>query len=210
MRFGLREADDPRIRNTVAVIDALLKVDTPTGPTWHRYKDDGYGEHEDGSPFDGTGIGRGWPLLTGERAHYELAAGRIADAKDLLATLESFANDSGLISEQVWDSPDISERELRFGRPSGSAMPLVWAHAEHLKLQRSLADGRTFDLPPQTVQRYLVDKTVSPCLTWRYNNESKGTFSSNSWRWPGLAILDNPPFRAGGHPGRIYGFTRYL
>ncbi len=29
-------------------------------------------------PFDGTGIGRAWPLLTGERAHYELAAGRTA------------------------------------------------------------------------------------------------------------------------------------
>ena len=61
------------------VIDALLKVETPSGPTWHRYNDDGYGEHENGTPFDGTGIGRGWPLLTGERAHYELAAGRIED-----------------------------------------------------------------------------------------------------------------------------------
>jgi len=171
VRFGLRAADDPRIRNTVAVIDALLKVGTPTGPTWYRYNDDGYGEHKDGSPFDGTGIGRGWPLLTGERAHYELAAGRITDAKRLLTTLESFANEGGLISEQVWDSPDISERELYFGRPSGSAMPLVWAHAEHLKLRRSLTDGRIFDMPPQTVKRYLVDKTVSPRLTWRYNNK---------------------------------------
>ena len=26
-------------------------------------------------------------------------------------------------------------------------MPLVWAHAEHLKLQRSLRDGRLFDCP---------------------------------------------------------------
>jgi glucoamylase len=74
VRFGLRAADDPRIRDTVKVIDTLLKVETPSGLTWHRYNDDGYGEHEDGAPFDGTGIGRGWPLLTGERAHYELAA----------------------------------------------------------------------------------------------------------------------------------------
>jgi glucoamylase len=129
------------------VIDALLKVETPSGPTWHRYNDDGYGEHEDGAPFDGTGIGRGWPLLTGERAHYELAAGRIEEAKRLLTTLESFANEGGLLPEQVWDSPDIPERELHFGRPSGSAMPLVWAHAEYLKLRRSLRDGRLFDLP---------------------------------------------------------------
>ena len=141
------------------------------GPTWHRYNDDGYGEHEDGSPFDGTGIGRGWPLLTGERAHYELAAGRIENAKRLLAAMESFANEGGLISEQVWDSPDIPERELHFGRPSGSAMPLVWAHAEYLKLRRSLRDGRVFDLPPQTVQRYLTEKTVSPRMVWRFNHK---------------------------------------
>ena len=60
---------------------ALLKVDTPVGPAWRRYNGDGYGEHEDGSPFDGTGIGRAWPLLTGERAHYELAAGRREEAE---------------------------------------------------------------------------------------------------------------------------------
>ncbi len=171
VRFGVRAADDSRIRDTAKVIDALLNVETPTGATWHRYNDDGYGEHEDGSPFDGTGIGRGWPLLTGERAHYELAAGREATAKHLLAAMESFANEGGLISEQVWDAPDIPERELHFGRPSGSAMPLVWAHAEYLKLRRSLRDGRLFDLPPQTVQRYLEEKTVSPRLTWRFNHK---------------------------------------
>jgi glucoamylase len=81
VRFGLRAADDPRMRDTAKVIDALLKIETPTGPAWHRYNDDGYGEHEDGAPFNGTGIGRGWPLLTGERAHYELAAGRGEIAK---------------------------------------------------------------------------------------------------------------------------------
>jgi glucoamylase len=171
VRFGLRAPDDPRILDTIKVIDALLKVQTPSGPTWHRYNNDGYGEHDDGSPFDGTGIGRGWPLLTGERAHYELAAGNIKEAKDMLTAMEFFANESGLISEQVWDTGDLPARELRFGRPSGSAMPLVWAHAEYLKLQRSLRDGRIFDQPPQTVQRYLVEKTVSPLQVWRYNNK---------------------------------------
>ena len=137
----------------------------------NSYNDDGYGEHEDGSPFNGTGIGRGWPLLTGERAYFELAAGRIEVAKQLLATMESFANEGGLISEQIWDSPDLPEHELQFGRPSGSAMPLVWAHAEYLKLQRSLRDGRVFDQPTQTVQRYLQEKTGSPRLIWRFNHK---------------------------------------
>ncbi len=76
VRFGLRRPDDPRILSTLAVCDALLRTETPIGPVWHRYNGDGYGEHEDGRPFDGTGIGRGWPLLVGERGHYELAAGR--------------------------------------------------------------------------------------------------------------------------------------
>ncbi|MEO6992640.1 MAG: glucan 1,4-alpha-glucosidase, partial [Lacunisphaera sp.] len=137
VRFGLRAADDPRIRDTTKVIDALLKVETPTGSTWHRYNDDGYGEHEDGSPFDGTGIGRGWPLLTGERAHFELVAGRVENARQLLTAMASFANEAGLIPEQVWDSPDLPDHGLHLGRPSGSAMPLVWAHAEYLKLERS-------------------------------------------------------------------------
>jgi len=92
-RFGIRAPNDPRIRDTVTVIDALLKVETPSGPTWHRYNDDGYGEHADGAPFDGTGIGRGWPLLTGERAHYELASGRVETVKKFLGALESFANE---------------------------------------------------------------------------------------------------------------------
>lgn len=173
VRFGLRGANDPRILNTVQVIDALLRVETDYGPAWHRYNDDGYGEHEDGSPFDGTGIGRAWPLLTGERAHFELAAGRPAAATDLLKTLECFAGESGLLPEQVWDAPALPERELFNGRPSGSAMPLVWAHAEYIKLCRSLVDGRIFDMPPQTVQRYLVDKTVSPYHPWRFNHKCR-------------------------------------
>ena len=173
VRFGLRAADDPRIRDTIKIIDDLLKIETPGGPTWHRYNDDGYGEHADGAPFDGTGIGRGWPLLTGERGHYELMAGREEKAKELKAAMQYFSNEGGLISEQVWDQPDIPARELYFGRPSGSAMPLVWAHAEYLKLQRSLLDGQVFDLPPQTVDRYIKQNTKSMLALWRFNHKTR-------------------------------------
>ncbi|HET7380404.1 MAG TPA: glucan 1,4-alpha-glucosidase [Gaiellales bacterium] len=171
VRFGLRAADDQRIVNTVKVIDALLKVDTPRGPLWRRYNGDGYGEHEDGKPFDGTGCGRPWPLLTAERAHYELAAGRQVEAEALRDALSSFANEGGLLPEQVWDAHDIPERELFFAKPSGSAMPLVWAHAEYVKLGRSLADGRVFDTPPQPVHRYQVRKIESPYALWRFNHK---------------------------------------
>jgi glucoamylase len=171
VRFGLRTPDDPRMRNTLIVIDATLKVDTPRGPAWRRYQGDAYGEHPDGSPYDGTGVGRAWPLLAGERAHYELAAGRAAAAEHLAQAMETMAGDAGLLPEQVWDTADIPDRELFLGHPSGSAMPLVWAHAEYLKLCRSLFEGRIFDRPPQTVERYLVRRTTSDRIVWRFNNK---------------------------------------
>jgi glucoamylase len=173
VRFGLREPNDKRMLDTLRIIDALLRVETPHGPTWRRYNGDGYGEHEDGAPFDGTGVGRPWPLLVGERAHYELAAGNNDEAKRLSHAIEGFANEGGMIPEQVWDAPDIPQRELFFGRASGSAMPLVWAHAEYIKLCRSIQDNRVFDTPRQTVLRYLVDKTGSSHVIWRFNHKCR-------------------------------------
>jgi glucoamylase len=101
------------------------------------------------------GVGRPWPLLAGERAHYELAAGRPEAAVHLLAVMRAQASDGGMLPEQVWDGHDIPERELFNGRPSGGAMPLVWAHAEYAKLVRSLHDGRVFDMPQQGYERYV-------------------------------------------------------
>jgi glucoamylase len=171
VRFGLRAADDPRIVNTVKVIDATLRVGTPFGPCWYRSTDDGYGEKRNGAPFDNKqGIGRLWPLLTGERAHYELAAGRRSEAIHLMHAMESFANFTGLIPEQVWDTDDIPERGLYFGRPSGSAMPLAWAHAEYLKLRRSLIEGRIYDMHPEVHNRYVVQRVGSPFVHWRANH----------------------------------------
>ncbi|AUD05862.1 glycoside hydrolase family 15 protein [Spirosoma pollinicola] len=181
VRFGLRQADDPRIRNTIKVIDAHLKVETPSGPCWHRYNNDGYGEHEDGTAFDGTGIGRLWPLLTGERAHYEIAAGNMQGAQELMQTLEGLS-DRELLSEQVWDSADMPEKELFFGRPSGSAMPLVWAHAEYVKLCASLREQKVFDRPTHTVTRYLVKNTKSKLDIWRFMLPCRSVRKGNSLR----------------------------
>jgi glucoamylase len=173
VRFGLRAADDPRIRNTVKVIDAMLKVDFPWGPGWHRYNGDFYGEHADGAPFDGSGIGRIWPLLTGERAHYEIAAGNMDEARCLCQAMAGFAGEGGLLPEQSWDTEDIPERGLFFGRPSGSAMPLVWAHAEYVKLLRSLRDGKIFDMPHHACERYLGKEIDTPFFLWRFNHKSR-------------------------------------
>ena len=173
VRFGLRAPDDPRILNTIKIIDKVLRTDLPDAPGWYRYNGDGYGEHEDGSPFDGNGIGRPWPLLAGERAHYELAAGHAPAAEALLGAIESSTGTSRLIPEQVWDTNDIPERELFRGKGSGSACPLVWAHSEYIKLRRSLMDGKIFDQPPQTVERYLTRKVSAEFFNWRFNNKTR-------------------------------------
>jgi glucoamylase len=167
VRLGLRSAHDKRIRDTLRVIDYVTMTELPQGPGWHRYNHDGYGEKEDGGAFDGTGIGRVWPLLTGERAHCAIAAGDLAEARRLRAMIEGSTSPGGMMPEQVWDTDDIPARELYRGKPSGSAMPLVWAHAEYIKLLRSLRDGVIFDLPPQTVQRYIEQDTKPRCRDWR-------------------------------------------
>ncbi|MEP6558293.1 MAG: glycoside hydrolase family 15 protein [Burkholderiales bacterium] len=167
VRLGLRRADDPLMIDTLKVIDRELKVELPTGTTWHRYNDDGYGEQADGSPFDSTGIGRAWPLLAGERGHYELAAGR--DPLLFLNAMAAMTGRCGLIPEQVWDAQAIPDKSLAPGRPSGSAMPLVWAHAEFVKLVHSIALGRPFDRPEATWKRYAGKRSTPKFAMWSWN-----------------------------------------
>ena len=164
VRLGVRAADDPLIVDSVAVIDHVLKHDLPQGPSWRRYNHDGYGQKDDGSAFDGTGVGRCWPILTGERGHYELAAGR--DPLPFIATLEKFANAGGMLPEQLWDAPALPETCLKFGGPTGSAMPLCWAHAEYLSLVRSTHDGVCFDRIEPVFQRYVVRKARNSHEMW--------------------------------------------
>ena len=122
------------------------------GSCWYRYTGDGYGEHQDGSAFDGTGHGRLWPLLTGERGHYELVAG--ADALPQLRTMAAMAGSAGMLPEQVWDSDAIDSHQLYPGKPTGSAMPLAWSHAEYIKLACSILEGYPVDRPEPLWARY--------------------------------------------------------
>lgn len=164
-RFGLRAADDSAMLSSVRAIDALLKTDTPKGSVWHRYNGDGYGEHPDGAPFDGWGRGRGWPLLTGERGHWAVLAGE--DARPYVAAMTHMTGPGGLLPEQVWDSAAIPERGLYPGQPSGSAMPLVWAHAEFIKLVLSIAAGAPVDRPARTWARYGGKRPQLDYVLWQ-------------------------------------------
>jgi glucoamylase len=156
VRYGVRRADDPLIIDSLKVIDRVLKIDTPYGPCWRRYNHDGYGQQKDGGPFIHYGQGRAWPILTGERAHYELAAG--ANVAPYIKAIEEFSSTGGMLPEQIWDYADIPSEGLYFGRSAGSAQPLVWAHAEYIKLLRSVADGRVFDRISVVEERYAVPK----------------------------------------------------
>ena len=169
VRYGLRKPDDPTVVATVKVTDAVLKRELPQGPGFRRYNHDGYGNHPDGAPFDGWGQGSCWPLLTGERAHYELAAGR--DIAALIKTIEGFGSDGGMLPEQVWDREDMPECGMRRGRPTGSAMPLVWAHAEYVKLLRSATDKRVFDRVDALAERYATPRARGTVEVWRRDRQ---------------------------------------
>ena len=172
--FGVRSPSDPYILNSLKVVDRVLKEDFSEGPCWHRYNHDGYGEHPNGDPFQGWGVGQVWPLLTGERGHYELEAGNMDKAIRLARTMENFAGKQKLLPEQIWALPDIPNKGLYRGKPSGSAMPLVWAHAEYVKLLRSLADGKTFDKISIVAERYKEGPPTSRNV-WRFNHKISST-----------------------------------
>jgi glucoamylase len=76
--------------------------------------------------------------------------------------MEQFAVGIGLIPEQVWDEKAIPEKLLQFGGPTGSAIPLVWAHAEYIKLVRSVADTQVFDCIEPVRARYSSGRHGSP------------------------------------------------
>ncbi len=164
VRLGVRAANDPVIVDSLAVIDQVLKRDLPQGPCWRRYNYDGYGQKPDGDAYDGTGEGRCWPILTGERGHYELAAGR--DPMPFIEAMEKFANEGGMLPEQLWDADDLPDGKMKRGGPTGSAMPLCWSHAEYVTLVRSHKDGVCFDRIEPVYQRYAKAKTGSKIEMW--------------------------------------------
>ena len=162
VRYGIRNANDPLIHDSTEVIDRVLKHDLPQGPGWRRYNHDGYGQKDDGRAYDGTGVGRCWPILSGERGHYELAAGR--DPKPFITAMENFANDGGMITEQLWDGDDLPN--MKRGQPTGAAMPLCWSHAEYVSLVCSRHHGVCFDRVDAAYQRYVKDPTKSRHEIW--------------------------------------------
>jgi glucoamylase len=201
VRLGLRDAHDPRVQDTIRVIDHVLKVETPSGALYRRYNGDGYGEHADGRAFDGEGIGRPWPLLVGERGHLALQSGE--DPLPYLQTMWRCASAGGLLPEQVWDAPAIPELGLLPGRPSGAAMPLLWAHAEFLKLLVARERGRPIEWLDRTERHFRhhaigrggggkgPEENRLPAAVWHWRDEVPAVHLPQG---KSLAIEDRNPF----------------
>jgi glucoamylase len=153
VRLGIRPADDPAIVRSVKIIDQTIRTETPNGPSFNRYNHDGYGETYFGGPWLGEGIGRLWPIFTGERGEYEIAAGR--DASLYLDSMERFANDGGMIPEQVWDRADPTPSEFTFGEGTGSATPLAWSMAQFIRLVVDADEKRVAEQPSVVAEHFL-------------------------------------------------------
>lgn len=153
VRLGIRPASDPIIAHSVEVIDSTIRTETPNGPGFRRYNHDGYGETYFGGPWLGEGIGRLWPIFTGERGEYEIALGH--DPTPYLISMERFANAGGMISEQVWDQADPTASRFVFGSGTGSATPLAWSMAQFLRLAVCAEEKRIVETPSVVADHFL-------------------------------------------------------
>ncbi len=152
VRMGIRPAGDPVIERSLKVIDAVIRVETPNGPDFHRYNHDGYGETYFGGPWQGEGVGRLWPIFAGERGEYEVAVG--GDPTPYLQAMLHFANDGGMIPEQVWDRANPTYGDFTFGQGTGSATPLVWSMAQFMRLAVDVQAGRIVEQPSVVAEHF--------------------------------------------------------
>jgi glucoamylase len=177
-RLGMLPADDPDVLRSLPVVDAAIRADTASGPGWHRYNGDGYGDRDsDGRPWAPTGQGSGhlWPALAGERAEHHIALGDPATAARLADSMRRFASGFGLIPEQGWENPDlppspfgtppeVASIGFANGKPVGSASPLTWSAAQYVRLVRDIAAGRLLEQPANTVRRYVTNQQQQTTL----------------------------------------------
>jgi glucoamylase len=157
VRLGVKDPRDALIVESLALVDQMIRVKTPEGEAWYRYNHDAYGETPNGDKYDGRdGVGRLWPLLTGERGEYEIAMGDIESARKRLDTMAGFANEGMMIPEQVWDlKTSPPNGPFRFGAGTGSATPLAWSMAQFIRLAMNIERGRNLETPRIVWERYV-------------------------------------------------------
>ncbi|HEY8045341.1 MAG TPA: glucodextranase DOMON-like domain-containing protein [Streptosporangiaceae bacterium] len=185
VRLGELPISDPDVQASLGVLDQQISVSTPSGTGYYRYgtsaahgSADGYGDCYQpsqtscttaGAPWPPTDTGTGhlWPVLSGERAESDVAAGQNSGAASLLNAMLSMSSGVGLVPEQAWEDPDLAASpygsdpataSIGFtdGQAAGSASPLTWAQAQELRLIAGLGDGRTVETPAVTTARYIT------------------------------------------------------
>jgi glucoamylase len=177
-RLGILTPTDADVTLSLPVVDATIKSDTASGPGWHRYNGDGYGDGSDGHPWapSGQGTGHVWPVLGAERAEQALQTDDTTYAITILDGMAKFASGVGLIPEQDWEFPalaaspygtDPTMASIGFvnGKPAGSAAPLTWGAGAFVRLFADIASGRLIDQPANTVARYITHTQGQTSLT---------------------------------------------
>ncbi|HVI08929.1 MAG TPA: glucan 1,4-alpha-glucosidase [Candidatus Binatia bacterium] len=163
VRLGIRPANDPIIQRSVKIVDSSIRVETPRGPSFHRYSHDGYGETLFGGPWLGQGIGRIWPIFTGERGEYEVARG--GDGVSYLDAMANFANSGGMIPEQIWDQAESSQFGFVFGGGTGSATPLAWSMAQFIRLVVCVEEKKIVEQPAIVAEHFIGGSNANRVAT---------------------------------------------
>ncbi|HEX6477503.1 MAG TPA: glucodextranase DOMON-like domain-containing protein [Ktedonobacteraceae bacterium] len=179
VRLGLEPSNDTAVTRSLPVVDATIEANTPSGPGWHRYNGDGYGDGaSDGHPWapSGKGTGHVWPVLTEERGEYDVSSGHASAALTLLNTMQNFASGAGLIPEQDWELPNLAPSPygtdptiasigFQNGHPAGSAAPLTWSAGAYVRLLRDLTTNSLLEQPADTYNRYVAHQQGKTILT---------------------------------------------
>jgi len=163
VRFGIRSANDPIVRDSVAVIDRVLKHDLPQGRA-------GVATITMATARRKTAA----LLMDGDRAvladsdrrtrPLRIGGGSRSDALHQGAgeVCQPGRDDPGA----AWDADDLPGGRMKHGVPTGAAMPLCWSHAEYVSLVRSRHDGVCFDRVEPAFQRYVANPVQSRYEIW--------------------------------------------
>jgi len=167
VRLGIYDPDDETVLNSLAEVDDTIRVDIDPAAAFYRYNGDGYGERSTGdvgAPWtvEHSGKGRLWPILTGERAEYELLGDAGLDPMDCLVLMERFANSGRMISEQVWDRQHETDYGWEFGEGTGAVTPLAWSMAQFVRLAHSVDAGEPVETPDVVEERYRESRISEP------------------------------------------------
>ncbi len=192
VRLGVLPASDSDVQASLKVVDATIERRTPSGPGFYRYGTqltppasvDGYGDcyepdptsctpsgkpwpsDNPGTTTNNVGSGHLWPVLSGERGEYEVAADDFSLARTLLTSMRNMTSGQGLEPEQAWEDPplaaspygtDPTVASIGFspGQPAGSASPLTWAQSQYARLALALSTGRDLETPAIVTDRYV-------------------------------------------------------